>query len=149
MRHLRVYFAMLIAIILFNSPSQSASSAVMQVSATIRPWVVFNAEQHVYRYSVTTTDIQRGYVDLPGSITVDIKTNISKEISVRFDSVNSGKILFKESTTQESFENEYTIRPDIHHPGELISKKIDSRVMLAKNIKEGVYELNVSMSPKI
>lgn len=149
MRTLKVSLAILVAIILFNSPCQAASSAVMQVSATIRPWVVFNAAQHIYSYNVTSDDLQRGYVDVVGSITLDVKTNIKKEISVIFASETGERILFKESGEGSFFESEYTMHPDTHRPGELISKKIDSRILLANNAKEGIYELNISMSPEI
>jgi len=149
MRFLRVSFAILAAIFIFNSPCQAASSAVMQVSATIRPWVIFNAVQHFYSYKVTSVDLQRGYVDLVGSITLDIKTNIRKEISVKFNSGNGERVLFKESAGGSFFENEYTLHPDSQRPGENISRKIDSRIMLANNSKEGVYALSVSMSPEI
>lgn len=149
MRALRVSFAILVAIILFNSPCQAAASAFMQVSATIRPWVVFNAVQHIYSYNITAADLQRGYVDVAGSITLDIKTNIRKEISVKFTSETGEKILFKESTGGSFFAGEYTVDPGSQRPGDVIIRKIDSRIMLANNSKEGVYALSVSMSPEI
>lgn len=149
MKPVGVVIAILITLILSALPAQAASSAVMQVSATIRPWVVFNAVQHIYSYRVTSIDLERGYVDLAGSMTLDIKTNISKDISVRFISENGERILFKESTGETFFENEYTLSPDRRTPGETISRKIDSRIILTNNSKEGVYALNVSMLPEI
>lgn len=149
MKPLRLIIAILSTLILSVSQVQAASSGIMHVSATIRPWVVFNGVQHIYSYSVTSADLQRGYVDLPGSITLDIKTNLNKEVTVNIDSENGERILFKESTAGSFSESKYTLNPVSHRPGELITRKIDSRVMLAKNMKEGVYALNVSMSPEI
>lgn len=149
MKPLRLFIAILSTLILSALQVQAASSGIMHVSATIRPWVVFSGVQHIYSYTVTSADLQRGYVDLAGSLTLDIKTNINKDISVKLDSENGERILFKESAEGSFSESKCTLHPDSHRPGELISRKIDSRIMLAKNMKEGVYPLNVSMSPEI
>lgn len=141
--------AMLTILTLSSSPGLGASSAVMQVSATIRPWVTFNAVQHLHSYRVTAADIQRGYVDLAGSITLEIRTNINRDISVKFSSENGERLLFRESAGGSFFENEYRLNLDRQSPMEVVSRKIDSRVMLTSNSKEGEYQLNVSMSPDI
>ena len=149
MKALTVVYAILIILILSSLPVLASSSAVLQVSATIRPWVTFNAVQHLYSYRVTAVDLERGYVDLAGSITLEMKTNIRRDISVKFSSESGERILFRESAGGSFFENEYTLYPDLRSPMEVISRKIDSRIILTANTKEGVYPLNVFMSPEI
>lgn len=149
MKSLTVVYAILIILILSSLPGLAASSAVLQVSATIRPWVSFKAVQHLYSYKVTAADLQRGYVDLDGSITLEIKTNIKRDISVRFSSESGDRILFRDSAGGGYFENEYRLPPEHRSPAETVSRKIDSRIMLTASSKEGVYPLNVSMSPEI
>jgi hypothetical protein len=149
MKSWTVIYAILIISILSSTPGLAASSAILQVSATIRPWVTFKAVQNLYSYRVTTADLQRGYVDLAGSITLEVKTNIQRDIPVKFSSENGENILFRESAGGSFFENEYRLYPDHRSPMEVISLKIDSRIMLTNNSKEGVYPLSVSMSPEI
>ena len=149
MKSLTVVCAILMIFTLSSSPSLAASSAVLQVSATIRPWVTFSAVQHLHSYRVTSADIQRGYVDLAGSITLEIKTNINRDISVKFSSEGGERVLFRESAGGSFFENEYRLYPDRRSPMEVVSRKIDSRIMLTNNSKEGEYPLTVSMSPEI
>jgi hypothetical protein len=149
MKSSTVVYAILMILFLSGLPALAASSAVLQVSATIRPWVAFKAVQHLYSYRVTTADLQRGYVDLAESITLEIKTNIQRDISVKFSSESGERILFRESAGGNFFENEYTLYPDRRSPAEAISRKIDSRIMLTTNSKEGVYPLNVAMLPEI
>ena len=127
----------------------AASSAVMQVSATIRPWVSFSAVQNMHSYRVTAADLKRGYVELVGVITVEIKTNIERDIPVRFTSGAGEKILFRESTGGAFFENECRLLPDRLVPIQVTLKKIDSRIMLTSNSREGEYPLNVFMTPEI
>ena len=149
MKSLTVVYATLMILILSSLPGLAASSAVLQVSATIRPWVTFKAVQHLYSYRVTAADLQRGYVDLDRSITLEIRTNIRRDIPVKLSSESGERILFRDSAGGSFFENEYRLVPDHQSPAEAISRKIDSRIMLTSNSKEGEYPLNVSMSPEI
>ena len=80
--HIATLFA---AILLAANPTFAATSARLQVSATVLPFVSFNASQHVTAYQVTSDDMKRGYIDLPNAITVNIKTNLNGEVPVIVD----------------------------------------------------------------
>lgn len=141
--------SVILILTLFSLQGQAASSAVLQVSATIRPWVSFNAVQNMHSYKITAADIQRGYVELPESITIEIKTNIDRDIPVRFTSEGGERILFRESAGGAFFENECWLNSVRQVPMQVISKKIDSRIILTKNSREGEYQFNVFMTPEI
>lgn len=149
MKSLSAICVILIILTLSSLPGQAASSAVMQVSATIRPWVSFNAVQNMHSYKITAADLQRGYVELAGSITIEMRTNVDRDIPVRFTSEGGEKILFRESNGGAFFENEYRLNPDRQIPRQVIRRNIDSRIILTSNSKEGEYPLNVFMTPEI
>lgn len=149
MKSLSALFLILVILALTNLQCFAASSTFMQVSATIRPWVSFRAVQNTHSYRVTATDLRRGYVELVGVITVEIKTNIERDIPVRFTSEGGEKILFRESTGRAFFENECRLIPDRLVPMQITRKKIDSRIILTGNSREGEYPLNVFMTPEI
>lgn len=140
----------MLSILTLSSPQGfAASSAFMQVSATIRPWASFSAVQNMHSYRVTAVDLRRGYVELAGVITVEIKTNIERDIPVRFTSEGGEKIFFRESAGGAFFESECRLVPDRVVPMQVTRKFIDSRIMLTSTSKEGEYPLNVSMTPEI
>jgi hypothetical protein len=126
-------YIILMILVLSSLPCLAASSAVLQVSATIRPWVEFKAVQHMYSYRITAADLRRGYVDLAGSISLEVRTNIPRDISIRFSSENGERILFRESAGGSFFENEYRLYPAHLSAMETIIRKIDSRIMLTAN----------------
>lgn len=79
------YIATLISAILVSNPTLAATSARLQVSATVLPFVSFNATQHVTTYQVKSDDLIRGYIDLPNSITVNVRTNLNGGVPVMVD----------------------------------------------------------------
>ena len=149
MKSLSAICTVLLILTLTSPQGFAASSTFMQVSATIRPWVTFRAVQNMHSYRVTAADLRRGYVELVGVITVEIKTNIERDLPVRFTSEGGEKILFRESTGGAYFENECRLMPERLVPMQVTRKMIDSRIMLTSNSREGEYPLNVFMTPEI
>ncbi len=144
--HIAVVFAVLLCGI---CPAFAATSASIHVSATVLPFVSFNAAQHVATYQVSSEDLRRGYVDLPNAITVNVRTNMSGGVPVFVDNWGGGRILVKESGTGNFQENSFTLNTAGYRPNSLISKHYDSRIILPADAREGVYPLTISMSPAI
>jgi hypothetical protein len=148
---LRVSFLtnLLAALLLVTSPCLAANSANLLVTATVLHYVSVNAAQHVTTYRVRSEDLKRGYIDLPNSLTVTVRTNVNGEVPVIVDSWGSGRILVKESGTGSFSGNSFTLNTAGHWSGAMISKNLDSRIVLPSDAQEGVYPLTVSMTPAI
>jgi hypothetical protein len=127
-------------------PSFAAtSSAKILVTATVLPYVNFNAAQNVSTYQVRSEDLQRGYVDLPGSITVNLKTNTQNGVHVMIENWGGGKVLVSESGTGIFTESQLTLNSAGYRPGTQISKRYDSRIMLPADAQEGTYPFDIAM----
>jgi hypothetical protein len=143
-------FAIAFAVVLIGaSPTFAATSARIQVSATIIPFVNFNAIQHVATYHVASEDLKRGFVELPNAITVNIRTNVNGGVPVIVENCGGGKILVKESGTVNFQGSSFTLTTAGFRPNSLISKNFDSRIVLPAVAREGVYPLNITMTPAI
>jgi len=134
---------------LVASPSFAGTSARIQVTATVLPFVRFSAVQHVASYQVNSEDIKRGYIDLPHSLTVNVSTNLNGGVPVVVDNWGSNQLLVKESGAGNFSGNSFTLNTAGYRPNTLISKNFDSRVVLPANSQEGVYPLTISMMPTI
>ena len=144
------YIATAFAVILLASNATfAATSAKIQVSATVLPFVSFNATQHVTTYQVKSEDLIRGYIDLPNVITVNVRTNLNGGVPVIVDNWGEGKVLVKESGTGNFSDSSFTLNTVGFRPNTLISKNFDSRIVLPADAREGVYPLTISMSPAI
>ena len=143
------YITIAVAVILASNPTFAATSARIQVSATIIPFLSFHAAQHVMTYQVKSEDLIRGYIDLPNAITVNIRTNLNGGVPVMVDNWGVGKVLIKESGTENFSEGSFTLNTIGIRPNTLISKNFDSRIVLPADATEGVYPLSITMSPTI
>jgi hypothetical protein len=143
------YIASAFAVLLVSNPTFAATSARIQVSATILPFVSFNATKHVTTYQVKSEDLKRGYIDLPNAITVNLRTNLNGGVPVIVDNWGVGKVLVKESGIGIFSDSSFTLNTVGFRPNTLISKNFDSRIVLPADAREGVYPLTISMSPAI
>lgn len=130
-------------------PSFAATSAKLHVSATILPYVSFHATQDVTTYQVRNEDLLRGYVDLPSSITVTLRTNVQRGVNVIIDNGGYGKVLIKESGTGNFTDSLLTLNTAGYRPGEQISKHYDSRIVLPADALEGTYPFTIAMTPAL
>ncbi len=144
------HIAIVFAVMLFGTyPAFAATSARLHVSATVLPFVSFNAAQHVTTYQVNSEDLRRGYVDLPNAITVNVRTNINGGVPVIVDNQGGARILVKESGRGSFQGSSFTLDTAGYRPNSLISKNYDSRVILPDDAREGVYPLTISITPAI
>ena len=144
--HIVIVFAIMMA---SSYPVFAATTARIQVTATILPYVNFNAAQHVATYHVGSQDLKRGYVDLPNVITVNLRTNVKGGVPVFVESMCEGRLLIKESGTGNFQESSFTLNTAGYRPNTTISKNFDSRIVLPADAREGVYTFNISMTPAI
>jgi hypothetical protein len=142
--------ATILSVILLSSvPVFAATSAKIHVTANVLPFLTFNATQHVTTYQVRSTDLKRGYVDLPSAITVNIRTNVNSGVPVIVDNWENGKVLVKESGTGSFSDGSFILNVVGYRPGTVISKNFDSRIVLPPDAQEGVYPFTISMMPAI
>jgi hypothetical protein len=137
------------AILLVANPIYAATSARLQVSAIVLPFVSFYASQHVANYQVKSEDLIRGYIDLPNVITVNVRTNLKGGVPVIVDNWGEGKVLVKECGTGNFSDSSFTLNTVGFRPNTLISKNFDSRIVLPADAREGVYPLTITMTPAI
>ncbi len=136
-------------ILLAAQPGLAATSCQIRVSATILPYVSFNAAQHVMTYQVTSEDLKKGYVDLPNAITVNVRTNVNSGVPVIIDNWGNGKVLVKESGSASFSESSFTLNIAGYRLNSVITKNYDSRIILPADAQEGVYPFSISMTPAI
>ena len=141
----------LIAVIALSGayPALGASSATLQVGAHVLPFVSFNAVQHVSTYQVKGEDIKRGYIDLPASMTVSVRTNLREGVPVFFENTAGASVLIRESGRTDFNGHSFTLNTDDYRPNTPISKRYDFRVILSGDAKDGTYPLMISMAPSI
>jgi hypothetical protein len=142
--HLIAFAAMLL-----TASACFAASANLRVSATIPPWVSFNAIQHAATYQVRSEDLNRGYIDLPNSMTVNVRTNVNGGIPVIVDNWGSGRVLIRESGTATFSDGSFTLSTVGYRIGSLVSKSFDSRIVLPADAHEGVYPISISVTSSI
>lgn len=143
----KFFSALLIAILLGASPSFAATSAKLHVTATVLPFVSFNAIQNVTTYQVNSEDIKRGYIDLPNAVTVNVRTNLNAGIPVMLESLGENRVLISESGRAAFVDSIFTLNTAGYRPNAPISKSYDSRIVLSADAKDGVYPLIISMVP--
>ncbi len=123
------------------------SSAVVRVSATVLPWVKLNASQHITHYKVTSNDITRGYVDLPHSATVRVRSNENRTIGVTVLNEGPERILVKASGTPDYPGAGGAVVIGRPQRGAEIARVLDLRVILPEGTREGTYALSISLNP--
>ncbi|MBT0654598.1 hypothetical protein [Geomobilimonas luticola] len=135
-----------IMVILLTSPVSYAATATasLRVSVVIRPWVRLTSEQHIHSYRVTRADIEKGYIDLSKIATVNIRTNERKEQMILVSHEGEGVLAIGEGGIASAAGNG-VVNMGMTQPGVLISKTIDGRILLPKDVAEGVYPLRLSL----
>lgn len=123
----------------------AATSARLHVSATVPPYVSLNATQRITSYQVRSEDLQRGYVDLPGAVTVTVKSNLSGGVPIMVDNGGAGRVLLRESGPGSFAEGSLTLATAGFLPYTVITKNLDSRIMLPADAREGVYPFAISV----
>jgi hypothetical protein len=124
-----------------------AASAVVQVQATIQPYLRFAVEQQHHSFEVGEQDVRRGYVDLPQSLHIAIRTNAPDRVTV--DVACSDHPIIVLSQRQAEGGHDVTFEAAELHANQLVSKSVDLRVLLAPEMAQGTYPLLLDLSPRV
>jgi hypothetical protein len=122
------------------------STATVQVSVAIQPWLKFSVEQRLSSYTITPADVRQGYVDLKGAAAVNIRTNEKREIMLHVDSPDGGALLIKDGAAADFVGMGVPINLGRQAPGVPATRQIDCRVLLPAGARVGTYPLSLAVS---
>lgn len=146
----RIISTALICTILTSAPfCHAATPAKLHLSASVAPFYSFNAVQNVTAYQVNKEDLQRGYIDLPNSITVQVRTNLNAGVPVLVENSAAARVLIRESGGSGFQENAFTVKTSDYRPNTPFSKSYDFRIVLTDGASEGNFPLVLSVTPAI
>ncbi|HKL26078.1 MAG TPA: hypothetical protein VJ910_07645 [Desulfuromonadales bacterium] len=135
-----IVLALLFATFLISAAN--AASTSLRVTARILPWMDLSAVPRVASYQVDAEDIERGYVELPNSLTIRMATNIGSEVDLSLDNFGPGRVL----VANGNFPGSDLIRMDQLSSSVPVSRNFDLRVMLPPGIEQGGYPLQLNVS---
>lgn len=130
------------AALLASLPAAHAASSSVRVTARILPWLDVSATPRVSSYRVDAAAIERGFVDLPGALSIRMATNLNSEIDLSLSSFGPERILVDNG----SFPGAELIRMGQLTSTVPVLRNFDLRIMLPQDIKEGEYPLNLNVS---
>ncbi len=148
MRNLRIQvtglFFLLMTLAPLCPPDAAASSFTVNVHATVLPWLQFSARQNVHTFEVTEDDIRNGYIDLPGSVSIEYRSNMQGEIDLEVLSGGAEWIGIREKGRGLFSE---TYRLETLQGGAPVFRTLDVRVILNKETRTGAHPLQLSLAP--
>lgn len=124
----------------------ATSAATVQMSATIQPWLRFHVMQNVHAFQVTTEDLQRGFIDIVRSATIEVKTNEQRDLWVGVVNHGPSEVLIKEAASATFARSSGLLNIGRQLPGLANSKDIDCRILLPTGTLEGVYPLSLTLA---
>jgi hypothetical protein len=124
-------------------------SAKIHITATVLPFVSFNAIQNIRTYWVDNNDIKRGYIDIPNSVTVNVRTNLNAGVPVIIEHPEGSRVLVRESGRADFVADTFTLNASDYLPNTPIRKNYDFRILLSTDVKDGAYPLIITMAPAI
>ena len=126
----------------FLLSAANAASTSIRVTARILPWMDLSAVPQVSSYQVDAEAIERGYVELPNSLSIRMATNLRSEIDLSIDSFGPGRVLVDNG----SFPGTDMIRMEEQVSSTPVSRNYNLRVMLPPDIQQGHYPLQLNVS---
>ncbi len=137
--------SLLLVLVLAVPARAEGGNAHIQISATIRPWLKFSAQQHVQSYQVSAEDLRKGFVDLPRALSIHLQTNISHPIIFRILESNGQKLSVSETgmVFPKNIVNKYVLNNAA--AVKKIDKILDVRILLSKGTIIGLYPLNTTI----
>lgn len=139
---LRTLVCCVVLFITFMISTANAASTSIRVSARILPWLEVSAVPQVSSYQVDAAAIQRGYVDLPGSLSIRMATNLREEIDLNLSSFGPGRVLVDNG----SFPGADIIQMEGLNSTQPVTRNFNLRVMLPANMEQGDYPLHLNVA---
>lgn len=138
MHHRNRFASILLAAAL--SPSFAGTSALMQVSARIAPRVQIAISQAPALVQVSASDVERGYVDIPGPVRLAIDSNVRRDLRVEF---------FPVQPWVAAAEVAGSALPSLNvelSPGRFTQRAVALRLILAPSAAPGAYPWPVQVA---
>ena len=129
-----------------SPPALQAASATLRVSARVQPSITFDAVQNVRSYVVTAEGLKQGYVDVPGTATLKVRTNVIRPIYVNVTNQGPERIHIKSASMSEFISPSNQLNLGLQEPGVHKNQNLDCRVILPEGMREGVYPLLLAIS---
>ncbi|HEU0265142.1 MAG TPA: hypothetical protein VFR01_05385 [Geobacterales bacterium] len=141
--------AAIIAITILTSLMAPAAASADQLNlrARILPWAKVETVQHVTSCRISPQDIQRGYLDIPGFISVQLRSNSNQAVRIMVTSVSELQIRVKSADSQ-LYGQSVTI-PSPNNPHSVTLTKLDSRLYLPAGSHEGEIPLTIQVTPEL
>ncbi|HKJ03972.1 MAG TPA: hypothetical protein VJ974_00135 [Geopsychrobacteraceae bacterium] len=137
--------SLVLILLLISVGSLNASSATVLVSATVLPWVNMDIRQNQKNYTVSPDDIERNYIDILSSATVDVETNVSVLILTLVSS--DGEQIVASISGENRFDNTLKIAlTENEKYANHITRDLDFRVILDRDSQPGTHDLNAWLS---
>ncbi len=134
-------FLLVVASILTPSLANAASTSV-RVSARILPWMNVTATPLVSSYRVDAEAIQRGFIDLPNSLSIELSTNLRSDIDLSLESFGPERVVVGNGSSSGSD----MIRFATLASNTPVTRSVNLRVILPQGIEQGDYPLQLSVS---
>jgi hypothetical protein len=128
-----------------------SASATATVTVRVAPWYDFKIHQERQAVTVTSDDLARGYVDIPGLLSVTLRSNDPRIITFTLRGDMADKIFFREQG-KEFFNAPGTLEMDIQQKyGKNVHRKFDGRLVLNKDEIAGERTLSfvIQMIPQV
>jgi hypothetical protein len=137
------FFAVLLLAAPMLAPSlANATSTSVRVSARILPWLNVTATPLISSYRVDAEAIQRGFIDLPNSLSIQLSTNMRSDIDLSLESFGPERIVVGNGINSGS--DMIRIAPIASNTP--ITRAVDLRVILPQGIAQGDYPLQMNLS---
>ncbi len=132
---------LLVVPMLSPSPANAASTSI-RVSARILPWLNVTATPLISSYRVDAEAIQRGFIDLPNSLSIQLSTNLRSDIDLSLESFGPERVVVGNGTSSGSD----MIRFAALASNVPTTRAVDLRVILPQGIEKGDYPLQLNVS---
>lgn len=133
---------LLLLVVMLTVSAANAASTSIRVSARILPWLDVSATTLVSSYTVDAKAIQRGFVDLPHSLSIRLATNLRSDIDLNLENYGTGRIQINNGSNQDSD----IVRIPALAVNTPYTKELNLRIILPNDIEEGDYPLQLSVS---
>lgn len=118
------------------------ASTSVRVSVSVKPWLKFSAIPHVENYRVDEAALQRGYVDIPASLAVELATNLRDDVMLALVGEGPETIQVLDGGTATAG----VLRFPAVASNTPIAREFGLRILLPPGVDKGVYPLRLQVS---
>jgi hypothetical protein len=148
MKKYTIIISIIFILISAGHASSETTSSILNVSATVLPYVKYSVQNQKGSFEVTEEDIDRGYLDISDALTINVKTNSINGYILNLyidDTVITGFTLVNNNAS-------YNISGpggEVHMPYQgknYFTKQFSFRLYFLKETKPGTYSLPMAVA---